>query len=161
MSLMKRKETRGATAPTDLAGTGSRLDLSHVRGCLLGGAVGDALGADIEFDDLPRIRRQFGPAGLADYATAYGREGAITDDTQMTLFTAEGLIRALHRWEGRGSRPRPRLSTAPICGGSTRRAEPPPLHVSRMWSSWSPPAPLVWGRGEPQVGIARSYPPRA
>ncbi|MFL5302207.1 MAG: ADP-ribosylglycohydrolase family protein [Anaeromyxobacteraceae bacterium] len=99
---MKSKDTRNATTPTKLAGKGSRLDLSHVRGCLLGGAVGDALGAAVEFDDLPRIRRRFGPAGLADYAPAYGREGAITDDTQMTLFTAEGLIRALHRFEGRG-----------------------------------------------------------
>lgn len=76
--------------------------MTCTRGCLLGGAIGDALGAAIEFDDLATIRRRFGPAGLRDYASVYGREGAITDDTQMTLFTAEGLIRALHRWEGRG-----------------------------------------------------------
>ncbi len=67
--------------------------LKKFQGCLLGGAVGDALGAAIEFDSIERIRQQFGAAGLTDYASAYGRIGAITDDTQMTLFTAEGLLR--------------------------------------------------------------------
>ncbi len=63
------------------------------RGCLLGGAVGDALGAAVEFMRLPEIQSRFGAAGTQDYAEVYGRRGAITDDTQMTLFTAEGLIR--------------------------------------------------------------------
>jgi ADP-ribosylglycohydrolase len=62
------------------------------RGCLLGGAVGDALGAGIEFLSLAEIRRRHGPDGVTGYVTAYGRTGAITDDTQMTLFTAEGLL---------------------------------------------------------------------
>lgn len=75
---------------------------SRVRGCLLAGAVGDALGAAIEFASLPEIRQQFGPQGLTGYAPAYGRLGAITDDTQLTLFSAEGLVLAaragaLHR----------------------------------------------------------------
>ncbi len=64
------------------------------RGCLLGGAVGDALGAGIEFMSLSEIRERFGPAGVTGYVPAYGRTGAITDDTQMTLFTAEALLRA-------------------------------------------------------------------
>ncbi|WP_243338327.1 ADP-ribosylglycohydrolase family protein [Anaeromyxobacter soli] len=72
------------------------------RGCLLGGAVGDALGAPIEFMKLEEIRNRFGSAGVTGLEQAYGRRGAITDDTQMTLFTAEALIRALHRFEGRG-----------------------------------------------------------
>jgi len=63
------------------------------RGCLLGGAVGDALGAGVEFLSLAEIRRRHGPAGVTGYVPAYGRLGAITDDTQMTLFTAEGLLR--------------------------------------------------------------------
>jgi ADP-ribosylglycohydrolase len=63
-------------------------------GCLLGGAVGDALGAPVEFATRADILVQFGPHGIRDYVRAYGRVGAITDDTQMTLFTAEGLVRA-------------------------------------------------------------------
>jgi ADP-ribosyl-[dinitrogen reductase] hydrolase len=70
---------------------------SRVRGCLLGGAIGDALGAPVEFMRLTEIKARFGPQGIAEYAKAYGRIGAITDDTQMTLFTAEGLLRAYAR----------------------------------------------------------------
>ncbi|WP_217996618.1 ADP-ribosylglycohydrolase family protein [Piscicoccus intestinalis] len=70
---------------------------------MLAGAVGDALGASIEFDSWGTIRARFGERGLTGYAPAYGRSGgAITDDTQMTLFTADGLIRAVNRWEGKG-----------------------------------------------------------
>lgn len=71
-------------------------------GCLLGGAVGDALGAPIEFLSRVDIIQRFGPDGLADHATAYGGIGRITDDTQMTLFTAEGLIRAEVRGNHKG-----------------------------------------------------------
>ncbi len=66
----------------------------RVVGCLLGGTVGDALGAAVEFDSLARIRAKFGPRGIESYAPAYGRLGAITDDTQMTLFTLEGLLQS-------------------------------------------------------------------
>ncbi|MDQ1515704.1 MAG: hypothetical protein QOE80_1534 [Actinomycetota bacterium] len=68
-----------------------------VAGCLLGGAVGDALGAVVEFDSLDDIRRRYGPAGLVDFPAG----GSITDDTQMTLFTAEGLMRARRRFDAR------------------------------------------------------------
>ncbi len=64
------------------------------RGCLLGGAVGDALGAPVEFMSLTEIRETFGRGGIVEFTTAFDRKGAITDDTQMTLFTAEGLLRA-------------------------------------------------------------------
>jgi ADP-ribosylglycohydrolase len=67
---------------------------SRFRGCLLAGACGDALGAPVEFLTLAEIRDRFGPAGIRDHVPAYGRTGAITDDTQMTLFTADGLLRA-------------------------------------------------------------------
>jgi ADP-ribosylglycohydrolase len=62
-------------------------------GCLLGGAVGDALGAPVEFMTRSEILRRFGPNGITQYAPAYGGLGTITDDTQMSLFTVEGLIR--------------------------------------------------------------------
>jgi ADP-ribosylglycohydrolase len=67
---------------------------SRFRGCLLGGAVGDALGAPVEFMDLEEILRIFGEPGIRDYAPAYGKLGAITDDTQMSLFTAEAVLTA-------------------------------------------------------------------
>ncbi|MEV1247673.1 ADP-ribosylglycohydrolase family protein [Nonomuraea sp. NPDC050022] len=67
----------------------------RVRGCLLGGGIGDALGAPIEFQSLREIRKHHGKDGISGYVTDWrGKSGLITDDTQMTLFTVEGLIRA-------------------------------------------------------------------
>lgn len=74
----------------------------RILGCLLGGAVGDALGAPIEFLTLEGIREKHGPGGVTGFEVAYGRPGAITDDTQMTLFTAEGLLRAQNRYTRTG-----------------------------------------------------------
>ena len=61
-------------------------------GSLLGGAVGDALGAPIEFSSIDVIRRLYGPSGVVDLPQL-----EITDDTQMTLFTLEGLLLARAR----------------------------------------------------------------
>jgi ADP-ribosyl-[dinitrogen reductase] hydrolase len=71
---------------------------ARVRGCLLGGAVGDALGAPVEFMSWAAIRGRHGPAGLTEVVPP----GHFTDDTQMTLFTCEGLIRANVRGRSRG-----------------------------------------------------------
>ncbi|MFC2279694.1 MAG: ADP-ribosylglycohydrolase family protein, partial [Cardiobacterium hominis] len=69
------------------------------RGCLLAGAAGDALGAPVEFMSRADILRHFSAAGITAFAPGYERVGAITDDTQMTLFTAAGLLAA---WSGDG-----------------------------------------------------------
>jgi ADP-ribosylglycohydrolase len=74
----------------------------RIRGSLLAGACGDALGAPVEFMSRAAILQRFGPEGITSFAPAYGRIGAITDDTQMTLFTAEGILRAHVRMESRG-----------------------------------------------------------
>ncbi|GAA0532071.1 hypothetical protein GCM10011581_16550 [Saccharopolyspora subtropica] len=66
----------------------------RILGFLLGGAVGDALGYPIEDDSLRDIRRKYGEAGLTDFVDAHRPGGSISDETQMTLFTLEGLIRA-------------------------------------------------------------------
>jgi ADP-ribosylglycohydrolase len=75
--------------------------LERIKGCLLGGAVGDALGAPVEFLEWSAIAANFGPQGIVDFTPAYGVTGAITDDTQMMLFTAEGLLRAYVRSSSR------------------------------------------------------------
>ena len=73
--------------------TGAVASRERFLGCLLGGAVGDALGAAVEFESRAAILETFGPDGITNYAPIYGGLGRITDDTQMTLFTAEGLLR--------------------------------------------------------------------
>ncbi|MEU9791868.1 ADP-ribosylglycohydrolase family protein [Streptomyces sparsogenes] len=87
--------TATASAATGVWGRAEQQDFrSRVRGCLLGGAIGDALGAAVEFSSLADIRAEHGPEGVTDFVPAYGRRGRVTDDTQMTLFTVDGLIRA-------------------------------------------------------------------
>lgn len=75
---------------------------SRRRACLVGGAIGDALGAPVEFQRLDEIQARFGSAGVTDLVAGDWPAGTITDDTQMTMFTAEGLIRANVRWLSRG-----------------------------------------------------------
>lgn len=67
--------------------------LSRIRGCLLGGAVGDALGYPVEFIKRKEILKTYGENGITTYEL--DRESGlalISDDTQMTLFTANGLL---------------------------------------------------------------------
>lgn len=71
--------------------------LDRIKGCLLGGAIGDALGAPVKFLEWPAIEAKFGPSGIVDFALAYGLTGAITDNTQVMLFAAKGLLRAFVR----------------------------------------------------------------
>lgn len=67
-----------------------------VRGCLYGGALGDAFGLPIEFKSLNTIRAEHGPFGLTEPLLHNGQL-IVSDDTQMTLFTLEGIIRGLQR----------------------------------------------------------------
>ncbi|RYG42146.1 ADP-ribosylglycohydrolase family protein, partial [bacterium] len=95
-------------------------------GCLLGGAVGDALGAPVEFLRWPQISARFGEGGIRDYLPAYGRKGAITDDTQMTLFTVEGVLRAHQRLrEGGAGNPFTVIRRAYERWLATQGVEPP------------------------------------
>jgi ADP-ribosyl-[dinitrogen reductase] hydrolase len=64
-----------------------------IRGCLLGGALGDALGAPVEFASLGAIRARHGPDGIREPPP----QAPFTDDTQMTLFTAEAMVLAADR----------------------------------------------------------------
>lgn len=61
------------------------------RGCLVGGAVGDALGYPVEFMDESEIFNKYGKNGITEYKLTNGK-AIVSDDTQMTMFTANGLI---------------------------------------------------------------------
>ena len=63
------------------------------RGCLVAGAAGDALGYAVEFMGEAAIFGRYGEKGITGYELTHGK-ALISDDTQMTLFTAEGLLRA-------------------------------------------------------------------
>jgi len=127
--------------------------------------VGDALGAPVEFLDRRGIESRFGPNGITDYAEAYGRLGAITDDTQMTLWTAEGLMRANNRFRDRGICHMPSV----VLGSYyrwllTQGEEPPQPRVGDTRTGWLIREKEIWGRRAPGntcLSALRPRPPQS
>lgn len=76
-------------------------DLNTFKGCLIGGAVGDALGYAVEFLPTSAIFQKYSEGGIAEYDLRRGI-AEISDDTQMTLFTATGLLIGTTRGMTRG-----------------------------------------------------------
>ena len=79
------------------------VNLDKIRGSLWGGAIGDALGYPVEFLSEGQIKSKYGDAGITEYEydSASGK-ALISDDTQMTLFTANGILVAETRLCMRG-----------------------------------------------------------
>jgi ADP-ribosylglycohydrolase len=72
-------------------GSGFEQDRDRIRGCLIGGAAGDALGYAVEFLRWRDIEERYGSRGITQYALQDGL-ARISDDTQMTMFTVNGII---------------------------------------------------------------------
>lgn len=66
-------------------------NIDKFRGCLIGGAAGDALGYAVEFLLMKEINVRYGEAGITEYDLNRGL-ARISDDTQMTLFTAGAFL---------------------------------------------------------------------
>ena len=69
----------------------TEVNLDRIRGSLVGGAIGDALGYAVEFLQEDQIFRKYGCEGITEYDLVNGK-ALISDDTQMTLFTANGIL---------------------------------------------------------------------
>ena len=83
--------------------------LDRIRGCLFGGAVGDALGYPVEFLGEDKIFSRYGNGGIQNYELdKESKKALISDDTQLTLFTANGLLFGDTRGCMRGIRGWPR-----------------------------------------------------
>lgn len=74
--------------------------LDQFRGCLIGGAAGDALGYEVEFMRERELFQRYPKPGITSYALHDG-VAWISDDTQMTLFTANGLLTATEESRGK------------------------------------------------------------
>ncbi len=66
------------------------MSITQAQAILFGLALGDALGGPVEFETLAEITRQYGSRGIQ----APPEPAMYTDDTQMTLALAEGLVEA-------------------------------------------------------------------
>lgn len=79
------------------------VNLDKIKGSLWGGAIGDALGYPVEFMSESRIHMEYGKDGITeyDYDLRSGK-ALISDDTQMTLFTANGILWGETRGRMRG-----------------------------------------------------------
>ena len=75
----------------------------RIRGSLIGGAIGDALGYPVEFIySFEEIQKRYGERGITRLdtkqnwleETEQAGKAVVSDDTQMTLFTANGLLNA-------------------------------------------------------------------
>jgi ADP-ribosylglycohydrolase/protein-tyrosine phosphatase len=80
-------ETRTLSASQDDA-------MARRLACLFGGALGDGFGYVVEFDSLAKIQKTHGLTGLREPYFHKG-ELVVSDDTQMSLFTLEGMTRAM------------------------------------------------------------------
>ncbi len=77
--------------------------LPAIKGSLIGGAIGDALGYPVEFMSLKAITARYGKDGIRSYDKDFETDLAlISDDTQMTLFTATGMLYGDTRAKMRG-----------------------------------------------------------
>lgn len=69
------------------------------RDILLAGAIGDAVGFVVEFVQLPKIIKQYGPNGLTLDLIHPEATLTVSDDTQMTLFSLEALHIEANRYQ--------------------------------------------------------------
>lgn len=67
--------------------------LDKIKGCMIAGAIGDALGYEVEFNLEPGIFKRFGKDGIQEYEL-YDGLAIVSDDTQMAMFSANAMIYA-------------------------------------------------------------------
>ena len=78
-------------------------NMDRIKGSLFGGAVGDALGYAVEFLGEEQIQELFGKGGIQEYLLdPTSGKALISDDTQMSLFTANGILVGETRGRMRG-----------------------------------------------------------
>lgn len=115
------------------------------RGSLVGGAVGDALGYEVEFLSLKAILKKYGERGISRLATDSMGVARFSDDTQMSLFTLEGLMNGIVATQaGEISDIIPYIQEAYLNWHKTQTAIPVALphsslsHIKTLWDRRAP-----------------------
>lgn len=73
-----------------------------IRGSLMAGAAGDALGYTVEFMSRKSILARYGNKGITKFDLTPEGKALVSDDTQMMLFTANGMLMGITRGYMRG-----------------------------------------------------------
>ena len=116
----------------------------RIRGSLIGGAAGDALGYPVEFISEKEIVNRYGSGGIQEYELSrHSHKALISDDTQMTLFSAAAVLTCLSRSNRRGIAGEPRMyANFAYQGSSTSTALSkipstiPRAAASCVWPGW-------------------------
>lgn len=78
------------------------LEISQYRGCLLGLAVGDAMGLAVDKKSYEEICRDYGPNGLLGYDLT-GGNAEVSSYTQIAAFSCNGLLLSVTRGRVEGN----------------------------------------------------------
>ena len=118
-------------------------NIDKYRGCLLGGAAGDALGYAIEFDREEAIAARYGSRGIRDYQLDERGLAPFSDDTQMTLYTANSLLCSLAALSAQASGGTQDSGSAQASSGAPTSSDAPALVSPTALSAWTPASPTL------------------
>lgn len=133
-------------------------NIDKYRGCLLGGAAGDALGYAIEFDREEAIAARYGSRGIRDYQLDERGLAPFSDDTQMTLYTANSLLCSLAALSAQASGGAPAL-VSPSALAAYAPAQMAQFYVEWMYTQVSPfplAEPKAWISSLPELFASRA-----
>ena len=138
-------------------------NIDKYRGCLLGGAAGDALGYAIEFDREEAIAARYGSHGIRDYQPDERGLAPFSDDTQMTLYTANSLLCSLAALSAQASGGAPALASptlpSPAALATYAPAQMAQFYVEWMYTQVSPyplAEPKAWISSLPELFASRA-----
>lgn len=144
-------------------------NIDKYRGCLLGGAAGDALGYAIEFDREEAIAARYGSHGIRDYQLDERGLAPFSDDTQMTLYTANSLLCSLAalsaqayggtQASGGAPAPAPATMPSPAALAAYAPAQMAQFYVEWMYTQVSPyplAEPKAWISSLPELFASRA-----
>ena len=123
--------------------------LEKTRGCMIGGAAGDALGYPVEFMSYRDIIRRYGEDGITRFELNGNGVAEISDDTQMSLFTAASALMGLTRgfMRGIGGRPASYVRSGHLAWLYTQ--EHPSREEGKRFDTWLMDVPELYSRRAP------------
>ena len=108
------------------------IDSNTCRAVIYGLACGDALGKDTEFMSVRTIKQRYGATGIRELSETSGQ---FTDDTQMAVAVAEGLLDA-QRWVGI-ERADAKVLGHPVCTADLNDPYFVMPHVAKRFVAWA------------------------